>query len=126
MLRGSLVEIEIGGGLFEIKRGGGVLEMGGIVVVLQQGPVQLSYFLRSLDVFRDEHLTWSQAKHVEHCTDVEPMCFVHTGQNQGPGFCSMPAINSSSRIRPAGNFLFFVKHIKNTVLLREDPHCRST
>ncbi len=111
--------------MFEIKRGGGVLEMGGIVVVLQQGPVQLSYFVRSLDVFRDEHLTWSQAKHDEHCTDVEPTCIVHTGQNQGPGFCSIPAIIRSSRIRPAGSFLFFVNHIKNTVLLREDPHCRS-
>ena len=92
---------------------------------LQHGPIQVLCFFRSFDVLSVEHLTWSQAKHDEHCTDVEPTGLVHTGQNQGPGFCSMPAISRSSRIRPAGTFLFFVKHIKNTVQLRVCPHCRS-
>ena len=88
-------------------------------MVVQHGPVQVVYFLRSLDVFSFEHLTWSQAKHLEHCTDVVPMDLVHTGQNQGPGFCSIPALIRRSRIRQAGFILFFVRQVKNTFQLRD-------
>ena len=87
--------------------------------MLQQGPVQVMYFLRSFDVFSFEHLTWSQAKHLVHCTDVAPMDLVHTGQNQGPGFCSIPALMRRSRIRQAGFALFFVGQVKNTYQLRD-------
>ena len=82
--------------------------------MLQHGPVQWLNLLRSFDVLNVVHLTWSQAKHLEHCTAVEPTDLVHTGQNQGPGFCSIPALIRRSQIRQAGFILFFVRQVKNT------------
>ena len=78
----------------------------------------------NFDVLKGVHLTWSQLLHLLHSTDVVPTFFEHTGQNQGPGFCSTPALMSRSRIRQAGIDLFFVRQIKNSVL-RDIPHCRS-
>ena len=92
---------------------------------VQHGPVQVLYFLRSFDDLRPEHLTWSHFKQMEHSTETGESCLLHSEQNQvGPGFCSMPALISRSRIRHAGVVLFFVNQIKNTFQLRDFPHCR--
>ena len=99
--------------------------LGGRGEPLQHGPVQVFSFLRSLDDLRPEHLTWSHLKQMEHSTDTGESCLLQSAQNHlGPGFCSIPALISNSQIRQAGVVLFFVNHIKNTVQLRNVPHCR--
>ncbi len=90
----------------------------GWVGVVQHGPVQCLNFFLSFDVLKPEHLTWSQFSHFEHWIDIAATLLVQMEQYQtrlsGPGFCSMPAISKSSRIRHAGVALFFVNQIKNT------------
>ena len=76
---------------------------------MQQGPFQILSPLRSLEDFSPEHLTWSQLEQDVHCTDVGfkallQMLHFHVG----PGFCSIPARISKSRMRLAGSFSFFV------------------
>lgn len=110
-----------GGGEGRLRRGGGGgLLRGGVGGLfarwMQQGPVQVLNFLRSLDDFNCEHLTWSHPLHLLHSIKVPMILFVHTVQFQvGPGFCSMPARIRSSRIRHAGVALLFVGQIKNSV-----------
>ena len=70
--------------------------------LVQQGPIQVGFFILALVDGSSEHLMWSHPLHFVHCTDLGPSLFVHTGQNQGPGFCSTPALMSRSRIRQAG------------------------
>ena len=107
-----------GGGGRRLGRGKG---WGGVVGVgLQHGPYQVLSLLLCLDVLKPEHLIWSHSLQPEHSTDVEASILVHTGQNQGPGFCSIPALIRRSRMRLAGSS-FFVKDIKNTVL--RIAHC---
>ena len=109
--------------LYSIDLGGE--NLGGRGEPLQHGPVQVFSFLRSLDDLRPEHLTWSHLKQMEHSTDTGESCLLQSAQNHlGPGFCSIPALISNSQIRQAGVVLFFVNHIKNTVQLRNVPHCR--
>ena len=102
----------------------GVVEGGVGGCLLQQGPIQAGCFSLALVDGSSEHLMWSHPLHFVHCTDLGPSLFVHTGQNQGPGFCSTPALMSRSRIRQAGLVLFFVKHTKNSVQ-RNRPLCQS-
>jgi hypothetical protein len=87
------------------------------VVLLQQGPVHDgNNFLCFIDV-KFEHFTWSQLLQQEHCTAYGPSFFEHNLQYQtwGPGFCSIPARISRSRISVAGRYLFFVRLSKNSV-----------
>ena len=84
--------------------------------LVQHGPVQDFSFLLSFDDLKPEHLTWSHLRHLEHSTDTGDNCLWQSAQNQmGPGFCSIPALISRSRIRHAGVVLFFVNQIKNSV-----------
>ena len=94
---------------------GGDVGVGLGVRCVQQGPVHDVNFLRSFEDLSCEHLTWIQPLQVLHSTHVVMILFVHTAQNQaGPGFCSIPAISKSSRIRHAGLVLLFVEHTKNS------------
>ncbi len=101
------------GGLVS-RGGGGVVGRGGENCG-QQGPLQFFNFMRSLEAFSPEHFICNHWWQVEYWTDVDFKALLHMGQIQvGPGFCSIPARMSSSRIRCAGNVSFFVNQGKNS------------
>ena len=95
-----------------VRRGGGTTEEGlrcglGCLVgggvggggegdgARQHGPVQLGCLRRSLRLLSRLHLRCNQLVQEVHCTDLSFLSFsliLQTEQNQGPGFCSIPAI----------------------------------
>ena len=66
---------------------------------MQQRPFHLGLHFLCLRVLKGEHFKWNQDKQWEHwtagCLRVQGQ--EHDGQMKGPGFCSVPAINSNSR-----------------------------
>ena len=83
---------------------------------------------RSLADFSPEHLMCNQSLQCEHCTEVAASFLWQMGQMytepwRGPGFCSIPAMRRSSRMRQAGNTSDFVELVKNT--LQRRSLCRS-